>query len=368
MNPFGPLAQIQNSKHRLLQQDDSDEEDIYPSSPTPAETHLEPTSISPSILQLKPRLPGSPASSARQRSSSLPAAPAESLHDQSQQTSGYGALKFNSASILGLRKHGRDPVFPATPIRRFDTATILGFRHALNTAAPFTPIRHRPRSSSVPSPSTPLIDMTAAEKRLRTLGLAPAKKPHAVPTTEELKAAYKSLSEKDIHFGELATYFFDPVNGLRTRQWEEVFKEKGRATQILNWWVTHNSSSGKEEVREWAIAYVAGLVSKEAEAVNREGLLRSANKEVDPNEIMGFSFHNLYSQLKDKHASISMRIFGALSHSARQIKDGLSKFRLLNKQVVRTFLKLQAPPPANQVWIGHGLCVRILSFGIQQEQ
>ncbi|TEB28338.1 hypothetical protein FA13DRAFT_1794076 [Coprinellus micaceus] len=170
----------------------------------------------------------------------------------------------------------------------------------------------RTRSSSLPDPHTPaakLRRIQGAQKRLAKLGLKLRGKKDT-PTPAEVKAAYEDLKSKGIPMGSLVDYFFDPSSGLRTAHWDEFFKVKGRATQLLNWWV-----------------------AKEAEAVNRSGLLRS-KKEFDTDEVMGFSFQTLYGKLKDTHVSISMRVLGAMSKSACQIKDGLSKFRLMNKQVI----------------------------------
>ncbi|KAJ3515079.1 hypothetical protein NMY22_g14542 [Coprinellus aureogranulatus] len=239
-----------------------------------------------------------------------------------------------SRFCLKSNGYGRLFLFILLPYR-LSISKGLAKRHSTTLAQSLlrTPVPLAVPTLPPDTPSTSLLPgLTAAEKRLAALGLAPVKG-RQPPSVEVLRQAHAELQDKDIHIGELAAYFFDPSNKLRLEQWEEFFQEKGRATKILNWWVTNNSPTGKAEVHEWAVAYVAGLVGKEAEKVNQAGILRS-KKQMDTEQITGFSFQGLYRKLKDEYASVSMRVLRALSHSARQIKEGLSPFRILNKGVV----------------------------------
>jgi hypothetical protein len=141
--------------------------------------------------------------------------------------------------------------------------------------------------------------------------------------------------------GDLCTWFFDPANGQRQRQWDDFFQKHGRATEILNWWVSSNNSvAGRQEVEDWAVNHVAMVVKKEAEGVTRQGILRTDS--VDDEAIIAFNFGSLFNTLKTSLAPVSVKILESLSHSARQLRRGLSPFRLLNKKTVGYELYLHA--------------------------
>jgi hypothetical protein len=76
-----------------------------------------------------------------------------------------------------------------------------------------------------------------------------------------------------------------------------LLQRQGRATRILNWWVSSsNSKSGQNEVQDWAVEFVAQVVKKEAEVITREGILH--RQTFDEQSVIGFGFGELYQSLQ----------------------------------------------------------------------
>lgn len=238
---------------------------------------------------------------------------------------------------------------PIPPLQLF-SVTSQSSHLGLHTSYPIgTP---RARRLSLPALSSPsvfasspivgtkeerqsIIRQKAARKRQATL----AARKNA--TQEEEKASLnvrlnkviKYLSEQDVSVGQLTEYIFNPECGQGTLRWDSFFRNRGQATQILNFWISSgNSPTAREEVREWAVNYVTQIVSQEARSVTQQGLLRYPI--IGAGFIEQFSFNSLYTSLQQKYATVSMRIFESIATSARQLTSPLSPARLAKKQTV----------------------------------
>jgi hypothetical protein len=157
---------------------------------------------------------------------------------------------------------------------------------------------------------------------------------------EQHASVLSGLREHGIEFGSLAEFVFDPSFGNRNVQWEQFFRKKGRATQILDWWVSSsNSDSGRAEVHEWAVNYIMRAVGREAETMTRKGILRSPAT-LDQEELTGFNFEKIYSALSTTYGVITTKIIERLTRSTRQVRRGLSALQIAKKQAVSLSLFL----------------------------
>lgn len=148
-----------------------------------------------------------------------------------------------------------------------------------------------------------------------------------------LENVLRYLEDQDVSLGEVNEYVFDPHNGQGSHRWDGFFREHGRATRILNWWVaSSNSVTARGEVHEWAVQHVANAVSREAGAITHQGILRKPV--IDNGFVEDFSFENLYQGLRNQFATVTTRIFESLATSSRQLAIGLTPARMGKKRMV----------------------------------
>lgn len=135
-------------------------------------------------------------------------------------------------------------------------------------------------------------------------------------------SALKQLSDNNLTFGDLMEYVFDPLMGQGSVRWGQFFVKPGRATQILNWWVSSkNSRSARSEVAGWAYDYTAGAVSDEARQVTKSKKLQTMGKAFDEQLVMSFSFDWCQDLLENTLAPVAMSVFRAFSDSGRERKE-----------------------------------------------
>ncbi|KAH6899239.1 hypothetical protein BKA70DRAFT_1375313 [Coprinopsis sp. MPI-PUGE-AT-0042] len=130
----------------------------------------------------------------------------------------------------------------------------------------------------------------------------------------------KKLKNRGIRFGDIMELVFDPTMGQGNIRWHEFLVFPGEVERVLNWWVSYQRGKTREAVHEWAIAYVEGLMAKEAARITDQGILRSSKKTVNPAAMGEFGIGNYHDDLKSLHAPVAMRILKALSSSRAAAK------------------------------------------------
>jgi hypothetical protein len=157
----------------------------------------------------------------------------------------------------------------------------------------------------------------AANKQKATIAknLEEAKRLEVKELAVDAEEVLKLLEQKGRRFGELLKYVFDPNNSKGHVRWHQFFAYSGEATEILDWWVSSkNSDTARNEVKEWAVNYVSGLVSKEAKKVVKSKVLQTRDKVIDQEFVRAFSFSALNTKLKEL-APVGMHILEKLSTS-----------------------------------------------------
>jgi hypothetical protein len=95
-----------------------------------------------------------------------------------------------------------------------------------------------------------------ARKRTQTLQAGRALREAEAKSQHEagIQAVLDILRSKNIKFGDLMKFIFDPASGQGNIHWHKFFATRGEASQILTWWALSDYSiSAREEVSEWAI-------------------------------------------------------------------------------------------------------------------
>ncbi|KAG2008793.1 hypothetical protein CC2G_014185 [Coprinopsis cinerea AmutBmut pab1-1] len=140
------------------------------------------------------------------------------------------------------------------------------------------------------------------------------------------------MEKKELTFGDFVEYVFNPDNKRGDIQWEEFFRKPTRVTRILDWWMSSaNSATGRGQVEEWAVSLVENLVKEEARDVTGKGLAR--RKVINDDLVSKFSIDEWYNRLRNECATVTTRIFDAVSQSVRQVKKGLSEGRKARKRM-----------------------------------
>lgn len=183
-------------------------------------------------------------------------------------------------------------------------------------------------SSSGPVRSSPIVGTQAerrahrvrkgARKRTQTLRARRGQREAEVKgrCEAEIEAALDVLQSKNIKFGDLMKYIFDPANQKGNIHWHEFFATRGEASQILNWWASSNYSiSAREEVSEWAVDFVAKSVSKEVRKITKSKRFQTAGKTIDQHFISSFDLSDIHDELEGSIAPIGMRILKSFATS-----------------------------------------------------
>lgn len=126
------------------------------------------------------------------------------------------------------------------------------------------------------------------------------------------------MKDRNLRFGDLIAYVFDPENGQGGIRWHEFFVIPGLATQVLNWWLdSSNAQSARDEVHTWALNYICNLCKREARQVTQAKEFQTMHNEITQDAIINFDFSACYNMLVTETAPIAMRILRAFSTSPR---------------------------------------------------
>lgn len=133
----------------------------------------------------------------------------------------------------------------------------------------------------------------------------------------KMKAILQYIRVQGVRFGDFLQYVFNPASYEGNILWHELFAKPGSAAQILDWWAHHYSNSVREEVKDWAVAFVCSTVRKEAANVTSQKFLQTRNVKIDRPLLSSLSFLDLHDTLSTNLAPTSMAILKSLSTSPR---------------------------------------------------
>ena len=182
--------------------------------------------------------------------------------------------------------------------------------------------------SSGPVRSSPIVG-TIAERRAHRVRKGARKRIQTLQAGRELReveaknqhearieAALDILRSKNIKFGDLMKYVFNPANGQGNIHWHEFFAARGEASQILTWWTSSDYSiSAREEVSEWAIDFVAKSVSREVQKITKSKRFQTAGKPIDQHFVSSFNLSDIHDELENTMAPVGIRILKSFATS-----------------------------------------------------
>lgn len=114
------------------------------------------------------------------------------------------------------------------------------------------------------------------------------------------------LQSRNIRFGDLLNYIFDPSNGKGSLHYHQFLARPGTASRILDWWVSSEYSAPvRAELREWTMDYVAKSMSQEARKATESRQLQTLGKAIDQDLVTSFSYAALHDELKTKLAPMT---------------------------------------------------------------
>ncbi|KAK6975033.1 hypothetical protein R3P38DRAFT_2463089, partial [Favolaschia claudopus] len=154
-------------------------------------------------------------------------------------------------------------------------------------------------------------------KRAETLAAVAAEKKTQEQVFDEVLA---QLDADGLNLGELMLYVFDPANKQGQTRWNGFFRRPGSASRVLDLWMHRgNSQTARNEVREWAVNFVAEQTRMEAQAITKSKDLFTPDA-VDAAYVDGFSMRStsMYDFLQ-QHAATALRVLEAFSTSTRNI-------------------------------------------------
>lgn len=207
--------------------------------------------------------------------------------------------------------------------------------------------------SSGPVMSSPIVGNPEEKARKRREKSARKQKARADASQQELLVDSQEREQRDLHevheflrskglrFGQYLKFISDPEAKQGNIWWQEFFKHRGEATQILDWWVSsQNSDTGRDEVVEWAVRFTASQVARDARNVTQSKLLQTLGKVVDQDLVNYFSYTKIHDQLLET-APVAMRVLKALATSPHA-EDKHTERRQGQTKTVRSFLLLSS--------------------------
>jgi hypothetical protein len=137
-----------------------------------------------------------------------------------------------------------------------------------------------------------------------------------------------------VRFGDLMEYVFNPQNGKGQIHWHQFFAKDGQASTLLNWWASSAySQSAQSEIRNWAVNFVAKVVSKEAHTVTKRKELQTMGHIINSDFVSSFSFTKIYEKLSMSLAPVSIQILNALATSPRALTRHTARRKERTKMV-----------------------------------
>ena len=210
-----------------------------------------------------------------------------------------------------------------------------------------------PLDTDGPAWSTPVIGTKEEKQAIRRKKaikkqkstIAQQQEEARVLAASELEGAVEEvlnlLNEKGLRFGLFLKFIFDPKNPKGNIRWHQFFAYTGEATEILDWWVSSkNSDTARNEVKDWAVNYVADLVGDEAKKVTKSKLLQTREKVVDQQFVQAFNFSKLNHELKES-APVCMHVLEKLGTSYQAEEKHTEKRKERTKMVCSTRTMLQ---------------------------
>ncbi|TFK65150.1 hypothetical protein BDN72DRAFT_962706 [Pluteus cervinus] len=131
---------------------------------------------------------------------------------------------------------------------------------------------------------------------------------------EGFEAVINLMKARRVKFGELMEFVFDPRNGQEFR-YNHFFGIPGLSSRVLDLWVKRNSDTAYEQVSDWAVGFVEGLVKKEARQITASKELQTAHRVIDQDLVTSFRFQDLTPRLEEDTAVVSARIIRAIATS-----------------------------------------------------
>jgi hypothetical protein len=158
---------------------------------------------------------------------------------------------------------------------------------------------------------------------------------------EDDKHRYFSSILEGLHtcgysFGQLVIYVSDPISKQGVARWEGMFKESSFVSRILGLWAFKSSTTTQEQVRDWAVSYVAKQVRQEVKKITSSQFLQTWWRPVDSKLVLGFNISTIHKHFRE-HGSTFMTILESLATSPKQLKK-ISPTRLIKKATVRDYI------------------------------
>ncbi|KAA1476504.1 hypothetical protein DENSPDRAFT_785151 [Dentipellis sp. KUC8613] len=109
-----------------------------------------------------------------------------------------------------------------------------------------------------------------------------------------LQETLDHLEQNDISFFDLLVYAFG--SKTTTKHWKQrnLFSKPGAVNTVLNLWISKEvSKRGRRDVKAWAVDTVQQILEREAEAASQTGFLRTANRPINADFVLGLDFKQL---------------------------------------------------------------------------
>ncbi|KDR71311.1 hypothetical protein GALMADRAFT_39882, partial [Galerina marginata CBS 339.88] len=194
----------------------------------------------------------------------------------------------------------------------------------------------------------------------------------ALQHAEDEKHSYFSsvlegLRQRGYSFGQLVLYVSDPVFKQGIARWDGMLKDGSFISRIFNLWAFKASITTRNQVREWAVNYVAEAVREEAKEITSSRFLQTNWRPINSKPVLGFNVSKIQTYFQD-HGSIFMRILKSLATSSKQVQT-ISPARVAKKAKVITAsaLGLLGEYSNSNNWAKKAIGLYLYSTGSQRQ-
>ncbi|EJF61026.1 hypothetical protein DICSQDRAFT_41746, partial [Dichomitus squalens LYAD-421 SS1] len=140
------------------------------------------------------------------------------------------------------------------------------------------------------------------------------------------------LQNLELHgqtWGDFVEWISMPTSGVAKERYDGLFKNRDRQTgesqvaRILDLWTTKNSQTGRRDVHGWATKYLGKVVSEEANAVTRDGVLMTRRQPITGQFFLALTLSSIHQKIRELCPTMTI-ILHAFSTTQRQQKANIA--------------------------------------------
>nr|VWO97743.1 Pre-mRNA-splicing ATP-dependent RNA helicase PRP28 (EC [Ganoderma boninense] len=207
---------------------------------------------------------------------------------------------------------------------------------------------------------------------------AKTKTKEAADMDAHFQGILQSLSAKEYTWGDFVEWVSRPSSGQKHVRYAGFFRDESQVRRTLDLWTSKNSRSGRRVVQDWAVSYTSSVVSKEAHAVTRQGLLQSRRMTMTRSFLLSFNLTSIHDRIRQLCPSMS-KVLEAFSTTTRQRQMlmnvntahenevAIKRRKRRDRRVATTMVSLLGERSQNNSFVKHMMSIYMYASGTSRQ-